>query len=411
AVETPVGLDAPPLAEAAGEQPLEAPRGFGLEAAAEPAAEPAASGGGDEPEETPVPAAWVAPVEDEAAGPGGAALFPDLSDTLRTEAEPVPAAEPGASEAETTEFAAPPLPEIDSFRFERAEEIVLNVSTASEFQAPSAAEDLLSTRGAGTVEPEPALQAAPPSADDLFRAYITPPEPSASAAAPMPEAEAAPEPVAAPAPEPAAVVPPVLADTDAPATAEPELVVTETMAEVFLRQGHVAEALLVYRELVNRAPAPQLHARIAELEARQAAAASPPRPSYAARDTGGQSLGSFFQALLAARPGDRPQEATDVLASAVELSPETAPATRPAEEPLSLGSVFGEDPPAVAPAVPPAGAAEPAPPPAGETVSFDDFFAGAKVDTPPPAQPARPARGKPDDDLDQFHAWLQGLKR
>jgi hypothetical protein len=44
-------------------------------------------------------------------------------------------------------------------------------------------------------------------------------------------------------------------------------------------------------------------------------------------------------------------------------------------------------------------------------VSFDDFFAGAQVSTPAPAAPTRPSRVKPDDDLDQFHTWLQGLKR
>jgi hypothetical protein len=135
-----------------------------------------------------------------------------------------------------------------------------------------------------------------------------------------------------------------------------------------------------------------------------------------ARDTGGQSLGSFFAALLTARPESGAPIPNDGL-EGVELSPETAPATRPAEEPLSLGSVFGEDPPAVAPAVPPAvpltGAvpAEPAADPLPGSVSFDDFFAGAQVPAPAPAPPTRPSRAKPDDDLDQFHSWLQGLKR
>jgi hypothetical protein len=131
-----------------------------------------------------------------------------------------------------------------------------------------------------------------------------------------------------------------------------------------------------------------------------------------ARDTGGQSLGSFFSALLAARPESGAPIPNDGLGD-VELSPEAAPATRPAEEPLSLGSVFGEDPPAVSPAVPPAGpvSAEPVADAAPESVSFDDFFAGAQVPAPAPAPPTRPSRSKPDDDLDQFHSWLQGLKR
>jgi len=93
--------------------------------------------------------------------------------------------------------------------------------------------------------------------------------------------------------------------------------------------------------------------------------------------------------------------------------PESAPATRPAEEPLSLGSVFGEDPPAVAPAVPPAGAspAETAGDAGAPAVSFDEFFAGSPVATPGPAPVPRQSRPKSDDDLDQFHSWLQSLKR
>jgi hypothetical protein len=95
-----------------------------------------------------------------------------------------------------------------------------------------------------------------------------------------------------------------------------------------------------------------------------------------------------------------------------EVTPDAASATRPAEEPLSLGSVFGEDPPPVAPAVPPAGAA-PAPivEESGRAVSFDEFFAGSPVSAPAPAPAPRPSRPRSDDDLDQFHSWLQSLKR
>ncbi len=335
-----------------------------------------------------------------------------------------------------TPFAAPPLPEVEAFGFERAEEIVLNISSGSEFQTPSAADDLVASVG-GTAraaldtrpadpEPEPkaepeasSLALDPPSPAALFSytAYEVP------AAEPLPAGE--PPAVASweadPA-RPAAAEPslsatpgaPTPADTDAPNTAEPDLVVTETMAQVFLRQGHVVEALAVYRELATRSPdSERLRERVAELEARQRALTAPaPRPSFLARDTGGQSLGSFFSALLAARPESGAPIPHDGLGG-VELSPETAPATRPAEEPLSLGSVFGEDPPAVAPAVPPAGAApaEPASDAPPDSVSFDDFFAGAQVPAPAPAPPTRPSRAKSDDDLDQFHSWLQGLKR
>ncbi|MGH7630739.1 MAG: hypothetical protein ACREOF_15410, partial [Gemmatimonadales bacterium] len=55
--------------------------------------------------------------------------------------------------------------------------------------------------------------------------------------------------------------------------------------------------------------------------------------------------------------------------------------------------------------------AEPGVDASAETVSFDDFFAGVQAPAPAPAPPTRPSRAKADDDLDQFHSWLQGLKR
>ena len=197
-----------------------------------------------------------------------------------------------------------------------------------------------------------------------------------------------------------------------PPSREPDLVVTETMAQVFLRQGHVVEALAVYRELATREPeAHHLRTRIAELEERQAAAAAPPRPSLLARDTGGRSLESLFAGVLAARL--RPLPAPEAEPLDGNTVPEAAPATRPAEEPLSLGSVFGEDPPAAAPAVPPAGAspAESTGDATGQAVSFDEFFAGSPVTAPAPGPVSRPSRPRSDDDLDQFHSWLQSLKR
>jgi tetratricopeptide (TPR) repeat protein len=384
------------------------------------------------------------PSEPEAAGePAG---FPDVAesaepfnavgDELRRSDELSDSPAPAGFVAEDTRFDAPP-PDADGFGFERAEEIVLNVSTRSEFQSPDAAQDLMSAARSAASAPgdesprdhgvsdavesatdpvadsedaaEPApLDIEPPSPAALFSSYD--PDPPATEYAPRAGYQAYEVPSAEPLPagEPAAAQP---AEPD---TAEPDLVVTETMAQVFLRQGHVVEALAVYRELGARNPeSERLREKVAELEARRVAlAAPPPRPSFLARDTGGQSLGSFFSALLTARPSSTRAGSADGLGG-VELSPETAPATRPAEGPLSLGSVFGEDPPAVTPAVPPVGAPSDEPPAAagGAPVSFDDFFAGAQVSTPAPAAPTRPSRVKPDDDLDQFHTWLQGLKR
>jgi hypothetical protein len=75
--------------------------------------------------------------------------------------------------------------------------------------------------------------------------------------------------------------------------------------------------------------------------------------------------------------------------------------TRPAADALSLSSVFGEEGSETPPAVPAGNAGT-------GSVSFDDFFGS------PSASPAARTPRAPDpknDDLDQFHAWLQNLKR
>lgn len=347
-------------------------------------------------------------------------------------------------------FVPPAFPDPDSFGLEQSEDIVLNVSGHSEYQTPSAVDDLLA-QVTGT-----------PSGIDNLRRDLAPPEPITSAlpgftppvdepfapAAPESPVESRPEPApdradamhvdppspaslfgrtadfsgldqpsaheaAKPAPE--AVTPePVGELDDAPPVGEPELVVTETMAEIFLRQGHLTEAITVYRELVRRTPGgQQLAGRLSELEARQAAvAAPPPRPAYAARDTGGQSVASFFQSLLQTRPDDvAPRWPAQAPAGQPEAGPDDSSATRPAGEPLSLGSVFGEEPPPVAPAVGRQSGETPAPGTATPG-SFDDFFGSPPKSGGPPSPPTTGrmhARG--GDDLDQFHAWLQGLKR
>ena len=438
-IESPAA-EAPALVE-----PMPAPEAF------EPAPEPPAL-----EEVTSVEyIGWVAR-PDEVAGTIAPLPLEDLEPTQAPEPEPAPAPESpdvlaGAFEApEPPAYSAPP-PAVDAFGFEQSEDIVLNVSGQTEYQTPSAVDDLMAHVAGtpqgiddlrrdlapeepitsalpgfvpraeeSTAEPEPEPVASghddfePPAIASLFgrtAEFYALDEPGGE---PEPVAEAAsgPEPLKAaePAPEPAAE------PEDAPAVAEPELVVTETMAEVFLRQGHIAEAITVYRELVRRGPGTEhLHGRLADLESRAAAAAPPPpRPAYAARDTGGQSVAAFFQTLLQARPEDpapRWPARPEASAAAPEPPPEDAPATRPAGEPLSLGSVFGDEPPPVAPAVGRPSGETPAPGGTGGG-SFDDFF-GAPPRKPVPAQPPSAAapQGRSGDDLDQFHAWLQSLKR
>jgi hypothetical protein len=115
-------------------------------------------------------------------------------------------------------------------------------------------------------------------------------------------------------------------------------------------------------------------------------------------ETGGRSVAQLFKGILSARP---PAQAS---AAPVRQAPAAGSAgapTRPAADALSLSSVFGEASSETPPAVPASNAG------AG-SVSFDDFFGSSS------ASPAARTPRAPDpknDDLDQFHTWLQNLKR
>jgi hypothetical protein len=129
-------------------------------------------------------------------------------------------------------------------------------------------------------------------------------------------------------------------------------------------------------------------------------------------------LAAHPDATSSDRPAAVPPSAPEGSSVETPAAPEPEPSvgfggapTRPAGDALSLGSVFGEEPPAVTPAMPPLPTE---PQPGGPTpgVSFDDFFTGGKVaGANAGAAPGRPSRARGDDDLDQFHNWLQGLKR
>jgi hypothetical protein len=229
----------------------------------------------------------------------------------------------------------------------------------------------------------------PPPAADSFESFVPP----ASSPAPEPEAPSETE------------------DTDAPAPAdEPELVVTETMAEIFLRQGHRELALAVYTQLSLREPGNDRVAAAAAALQQELAPAAPapppaePEPRFAASETGGRSVHSFFGALLSA---SRPAVPTAIHPPAFEppRRPSGEP-TRPAQDALSLSAVFGDEAAPSGPASPPADS--------GVEPSFDEFFApGASAESelpkPPGTEPA--AASQVPEDLEQFNAWLRGLKR
>ena len=135
-----------------------------------------------------------------------------------------------------------------------------------------------------------------------------------------------------------------------------------------------------------------------------------PRQAYVAKETHGQSVAEFFRGMLAARPpapsvsAAKKVEATTTPAPAAEA--EGAP-TRPAHDSLSLSSVFGDEGTPTPPAVPVSAAGAP-PSPTDAGVSFDEFY------SPPDRRDAPRAARVSDtksDDLDQFHTWLQNLKR
>ncbi len=248
---------------------------------------------------------------------------------------------------------------------------------------------------------------------------------------------------AAPAPPAASYAPPPLeladddgaADTATLSQAEP--VLTETMAELYLQQGHREDALRVYEALSAQRP------HDARLRQKVAGLAAPRlRPSG-----GGQSAGTFLKGILSARPGAPPPPA---------LPPEPAPSparrpaaepvasldpgpiqaagegpssdaghgspTRPASDAISLDSVFGDEGgrgsiPVLPEQVPEKPGKLPAAP---GGFSFDDFFGTSSAPaaesgkgSSPNARPPRSSRtrgAEPEDDLDQFQAWLKSLK-
>jgi tetratricopeptide repeat protein len=120
------------------------------------------------------------------------------------------------------------------------------------------------------------------------------------------------------------------------------------------------------------------------------------KPSYSADDTKGQSVASFFRALLAARPPGS-TDSTPTPGSSTADSGGAAPAP---QDGLSLSSMFGQERQPNAPPVPAGGPLKDA------AVSFDDFFGSAAGGASPPGS------GDPkNDDLDSFQSWLQNLKR
>jgi len=355
---------------------------------------------------------------------------------------------------------------------EKAEEIVLRVNATSEFQTPSASDDLAAAFRSQAVEPPPVAEAPPveppppppPPVEEPVAAMAAEPERPVEIEASLAEAveaaavaqadEAPPEPAAAPEPEPMAAAEPATAKEPAPepmpvpvpvaepvaaaaplpiiyppaesrtaevdeivSGGEPEPILTETMAELYLRQGHRHEALRVYRQLAERTPGDaHLRERVVELTASVAEGSAARRAAvaFAAASTGGQSVETLFRELLGAPLPDGTTAAPGEAARGGQPESGSGAPTRPAQDSLSLSAIFGEDASPVRPPVTPAApAVEGAGGEAGQAgVSFDQFF-GDKASAPGAGggRPRRNSRGGADEDLDQFQSWLKGLKR
>lgn len=321
---------------------------------------------------------------------------------------------------------------------EKSEEIVLRVNTTSEFQTASASDDLAASFAYNPpAAPPPAEPPPPPPVAEErvidFEA-ISPRE-----APPSPPVEAAPaEPVlAAPVIEPAPVPPPPQPVAAAPlpiiyppaegqaadvdeivAGGEPEPILTETMAELYLRQGHRHEALRVYRQLAARTPGDvHLRERVAELAASVAEGSAARRAAvaFSATATGGQSVEALFRELLGTSLAGGESGAGTESGRGGEAESGSGAPTRPAQNSLSLSAIFGEDASPIRPTVTPAMGA-PEQTESGETgkpgVSFDQFFGDrGSAQSGSGGRPRRNSKGGADEDLDQFQSWLKGLKR
>ena len=207
---------------------------------------------------------------------------------------------------------------------------------------------------------------------------------------------------------------------EAPAEAPGEPLLTETVGDLYLKQGFRSEAAEVYRRLLAQRPDDAgLRAKLAQVE-------TPPRLS--AQALGVESVGVWLRrvarASLSARAPEAlpepPAEGPTPMESAFS-TPEPEPAPAPAPPPqvprppappatnaFSLDQIFGAEggaPPAAAPAPAPA---PPLTPKLGAT--FDEFFGGAPEGESVRPQPAE-SQAPSEDDLSAFNAWLHGLKR
>ena len=216
------------------------------------------------------------------------------------------------------------------------------------------------------------------------------------------------------------------ADTATLSQAEP--VLTETMAELYLKQGHHQDALRVYQALLAQRPNnAKLKSKVEQL-------------TRGGKKGSGVSAQAFLKGIWSGRgsapppPSQPPQQST--LAAAFDgAGPPPGEPSRAAQDHISLDSVFGEAHQSGRSSAGAGGAPETAPPASGAAddgaktggggFSFDEFFAGgapgagasSAADAPSPKTPGggrtsgRSQRPPEDEaEADQFQQWLKKLK-
>ena len=334
----------------------------------------------------------------------------DLDISIPTSAPELPPAAAAAADTVDLDFAAPSAP------------------AAPAAPAPADTIDLYFAAPASAPEPEPVaapepvVEAATSDELPLLELGSVPPIAGASVL----------EPIAAPVAEPielpeAVAEPAVPAESVAPDSSS--AFVTETMAELYLQQGHRDEALRVYRALLDKRPGDAgLLAKVASLEP---APVQPPRT--------GPSIRDLLHMLALRRPGHRPEPPSNPESS---TNGNGAGAPAHAAGPDGLAYVFGNAPvsaeddaaalmlstafveqnghESILAGVPAHQATSDLslntvfsadnPPPPPSSFSFDKFFSQrATAEHGVQAIGSEPAESK--EDVAQFSQWLEGLKQ
>ena len=284
--------------------------------------------------------------------------------------------------------------------------------------------------------PEPAQGSSPPELDDSLPQVDLPlimPDDELRAPPPVPQPPPPPAPPPPPPPVARMPAPPLpaavrLSDDDGAADtailSQAEPVLTETMAELYLKQGHQQDALRVYQALLAQRPNDaKLRRKVEQL-------------SSGGKKGSGVSAQAFLKGIWSGR-GAAPLLAAPEVQSTLEAAfdgagPPPGEPSHPADDHISLDTVFGEETSRRStPTTDTAGdeaAAPTASAPEGSKTggfSFDEFFAGkvgaggqapaaeaAAPKTPGGSRTSGRSQRHPEDEAeaDQFQQWLKKLK-